>query len=215
MEYKIGADRPAHFQAEWPEQFEIFSHLEFACGIPQLLFAVTTYKPGGVPNVCPHSWSSFSSGSDGYYALLSGWSVQSHTYRNILRDKCFCINFLSPEYFDALMRSVSQNADDTDEFAACGFGLSPSEKIAAPRISESFLSLECELADAPSLVGGALPILAGRVLLSHIREGYARGYDEKYTPRGFSYNVHSPMDCETGVCAPFGVAVLQVARKLE
>ena len=52
MEYKIGADRPAHFQAEWPEQFDIFSHLEFACGIPQLLFAVTTYKPGGVPNVC-------------------------------------------------------------------------------------------------------------------------------------------------------------------
>ena len=87
MDRKIGVERPAHFQAEWPEQFEIFSHLEFACGIPQLLFAVTTYKSGGIPNVCPHSWSSFVSGSDGYYALLGGWSAQSHTYRNILRDK--------------------------------------------------------------------------------------------------------------------------------
>ena len=108
------------------------------------------------------------------------------------------------------MRSISQNADDTDEFAACGFGLSPSEKITAPRISESFLSLECELTDAPALSGSALPLLIGRVALAHIREDYARGYDEKYTPRGFSLNIHSPMDCETGVCAPFGFATLRI-----
>lgn len=215
MRLTIDEIRPAHFLAEWPEQFEIFSHLEFACGIPQLLFAVTTYKPGGVPNVRPHTWSSFASGRDGYYALLSGWSVQSHTYRNILRDGCFCVNFLSPAHYDAMMRCIRQNEDERDEFAACGFGLSPCVKIPAPRIAEAFLALECVLADAPIIAGGALPMVAGRVVSANMDEAYARGYDEKYGRRGFSLNVHSPMDCKTGVCAPVGVATLQVDRKLE
>lgn len=96
MKIGIEARRPAHFHPDWPGQFELFSHFEFACGIPQLLFAITTYKPNGMPNVCPQSWSSFVSGENGYYAVLGGLMRRTHTHQNILRERCFCLTSSPP-----------------------------------------------------------------------------------------------------------------------
>jgi hypothetical protein len=51
MEIVIGSRCPSHSKPGWSGQFDVFSHLEFVCGIPQTLFVITTYKDGGVPNV--------------------------------------------------------------------------------------------------------------------------------------------------------------------
>ncbi len=216
MDIEIGTQIPSHFQPEWPEQFELFSFLEFACGIPQILFVVTTYKPDELPNVCPHTWSSFVSGKDGcgYYAVLGGLMERTHTYRNILRDRCFCINFLSSTYYDAMMRAISQNEDTRDEFAVCGFTKAECKTIHAPRISESFLSLECELSDVAEVAGGALKLIIGKTTFVTIKEGYGEGIDLKYGENGFSYNVHSPINTTTGICDPVAIAELEIARKL-
>lgn len=39
---ETGAARPETFPEQWPGQCEVFSHLEYACGIPSILYAVTT-----------------------------------------------------------------------------------------------------------------------------------------------------------------------------
>ena len=52
MKLHIGTDFPKHFKPLYPEEFELFSHLETAAGIPTPLFAVTTWKENGKPNVC-------------------------------------------------------------------------------------------------------------------------------------------------------------------
>ena len=53
------AARPETFPEQWPGQCEVFSHLEYACGIPSILYAVTTYKENGLGNVCCGAWASF------------------------------------------------------------------------------------------------------------------------------------------------------------
>ena len=45
---ETGAARPETFPEQWPGQCEVFSHLEYACGIPSILYAVTTYKENGL-----------------------------------------------------------------------------------------------------------------------------------------------------------------------
>jgi len=213
MKIEIGAQLPAHFQPDWPGQYELFSHFEFACGIPQLLFAVTTYKPNGLPNVCPQSWSSFVSGKDGYYAILGGLLPGSHTYENILRERCFCVNFLSPALCGAMMRSIEHNGDEADEFAACGFTPEPCAAIRAPKIAEGFLTLECEFRQLLTPQDGALSLIVGRTLRAYVEEEYAHGVDAKYGADGFSLNVHTPIDLFSGRCDRCATATLRVEER--
>ena len=59
MKIEIGENLPAYFKPAYPEEFELFSHFEWAAGIPTALFAITTWKENGLPNVCFHAWSAF------------------------------------------------------------------------------------------------------------------------------------------------------------
>ena len=67
---ETGAARPETFPEQWPGQCEVFSHLEYACGIPSILYAVTTYKENGLGNVCCGAWASFPGDGGGFYALV-------------------------------------------------------------------------------------------------------------------------------------------------
>jgi hypothetical protein len=150
------------------------------------------------------------SGKDGYYVVLGGLTERCHTYRNIVREKCLCINFLPAEHYASMMRAVEYSGDRTDEFAVCGFTCKPCEKIDAPRIGGSFLSLECTLAETARLADGALPLTVGKVILARLSEDYAHGIDRKYSLEGFLFSVHSPIDCETGLCGKSGVATSHI-----
>ena len=46
-------DRPGrrHFTTDRAGRYDVFSHLEYACGIPSALYAVSTYKENGLPNL--------------------------------------------------------------------------------------------------------------------------------------------------------------------
>ena len=55
MKIEIGKDFPQYFKPSYPEEFELFSHFEVTGGIPTVLFAITTWKENGKPNVCFHS----------------------------------------------------------------------------------------------------------------------------------------------------------------
>ena len=216
MDYEIEAGGLQGFQETWPGEFNIFSPLEFACGIPQVLFAITTLKANGKPNVCFHSWSCFQGEGAGYFAIMAGLLQRTHTYANILRDKMFCVNFLSQKHYGALLETIEHNAPDSDEFATAGFHAVPGRSVAVPRIAESFLCLECTLEQEWDLSGtGLYATVIGRVTHMAVKEKYGEGIDARYGPEGFMFNVHSPRNLRTGKPSPVAVASLRVDKTFD
>ena len=69
MKIEIGKDFPQYFKSAYPEEFDLFSHFEVTAGIPNVLFAVTTWKENGKPNVCFHSWSCFHGDKTTYISI--------------------------------------------------------------------------------------------------------------------------------------------------
>ena len=123
MKIELGQEFPGYFQPLYPEEFELFSHFETAAGIPTALFAVTTWKANGKPNVCFHAWGSFHGDKTAFFAVMGNLYQHTHTYANIQREQCFCINFLPLCCYDALADTIRCNGYAEDEFAAGGFSL--------------------------------------------------------------------------------------------
>ncbi|NLO84979.1 MAG: flavin reductase family protein [Clostridiales bacterium] len=211
MKIEIGNQKPDHFTANWPGEYDVFSHFEFACGIPHPLFAITTIKENGKPNVCFGSWTSFTGDGGGYYAITSCMQ-RTHTYQNILRTKEFVINFLSKEYFDACVATIRHNDHDADEFEVGHFTIQESKTVASPRIEEAFLNIECSLQQTLDLSGnGRNATIIGKVNHIAMQEEYATGIDDKYGENGFMFNINSPKNLITGEGQASAVAVCKVA----
>ena len=213
MKYEIDARRPESFRPSYPEEFDLFSHLELTAAIPQALFAVTTWKGNGMPNVCPHAWSCFHGGPTAFFAVLGNLYQTTHTYENLRREGAFCVNFLSLRHYDGLMRTIRHNGDGEDEFQTGGFTLEEGRHVHAPRIGESFLVLECRLDSLRDLSGAGLAAMAvGRVLGAAVEEAYVRDLTLRHGPEGFPLLFPGPQDLATGAPSPTGLATLEIRR---
>ena len=212
---ETGAARPETFPEQWPGQCEVFSHLEYACGIPSILYAVTTYKENGLGNVCCGAWASFPGDGGGFYALVP-LPASTHTLTNIRRTGEFCVNFLPVRHFDALMRTVRQNGMEDDEFTEGGFTPEPARTVGAPRIAESFLTLECRAERIEALSdSGRMMLVKGRVLNAVSAPDHAQGVDKRYGPEGFVLNINEPRNLLAHHSdAPSALATLHVGRNI-
>ena len=213
MKLQVGTERPGHFQPGYPEQWDIVSHLECAAGIPQALFAITTRKENGQPNVCFHSWSCFHGDKTAFFAVLGGLFQHTHTYANILREGVFCLNFLPLSAYEGLCKTILYNQEDLDEIQAGGFTLEPATTLDAPCIRESFLQLECTLEEAKDLSGaGITAMVTGRVRQVRVEEAYAKELDRRYGPAGFMLLASAPQNLQTGQASPSRILTLNIAR---
>lgn len=211
MKIEIGEKRPENFAEYWPGQYDIFHHFEYACGIPSILFAITTRKENGKANVNFHAWSSFSGDGKGFYAVMPGVLHHTHTYQNILRTKEFVINFISKNYFDNCIETINQNGDDVDEIIAGGFCEEKAAVVDCPRLKEAFLSVECRLEkDVP--ISEEFSVFVSRVVHIAAEEEYTKGLDGKYEADGFMLNIHAPKNLITGEGKPSAVAVCKIVR---
>lgn len=209
MKIEISEAKPMYLIECWPGQYDIFSHLEFVSGVPSVLFLITTLKENGKPNVCLHAWSTFSGDSGGFYAIMSGLMQSTHTYKNILRDKQFCINFLTSDYYDNCIKTIGENGDDTDEIYAGGFTAEPAKLVKPPRIHEAFLTYECTLESCFDLSGkGINAMIIGKVRQAAIAENY-NGMDAILGKSNFMFNIHSPKNPMTGEGERSALAKLQ------
>ena len=213
MKLQVGTERPGHFQPGYPEQWDIVSHLECAAGIPQALFAITTRKENGQPNVCFHSWSCFHGDKTAFFAVLGGLFQHTHTYANILREGVFCLNFLPLSAYEGLCKTILYNQEDLDEIQAGGFTLEPAATMDVPCIRESFLQLECTLEEAKDLSGaGTTAMVTGRVRQVRVEEAYAKELDRRYGPAGFMLLASAPQNLQTGQASPSRILTLNIAR---
>lgn len=199
MKIEIGKDFPQYFTSLYPEEFELFSHFEVTAGIPTALFAITTWKENGQPNVCLHSWSCFHGDKTAFFAVMGNLYQHTHTYANIQREKCFCINFLPISYYDKLVETIHHNDMEEDEFAAGGFTLSNAKTIPAPVIEEAFINIECTLKEIQDLSGaGIAAMVIGQVQHISVEENYAEGYAQRYGKEGFMMLVPAPQNLVSG-----------------
>ena len=213
MKLQVGTERPGHFQPGYPEQWDIVSHLECAAGIPQALFAITTRKENGRPNVCFHSWSCFHGDKTAFFAVLGGLFQHTHTYANILREGVFCLNFLPLSAYEGLCKTILYNQEDLDEIQAGGFTLEPAATLDVPCIRESFLQLECTMEEAKDLSGaGITAMVTGRVRQVRVEEAYAKELDRRYGPAGFMLLASAPQNLQTGQASPSRILTLNIAR---
>lgn len=213
MKLQVGTERPGHFQPGYPEQWDIVSHLECAAGIPQALFAITTRKENGQPNLCFHSWSCFHGDKTAFFAVLGGLFQHTHTYANILREGVFCLNFLPLSAYEGLCKTILYNQEDLDEIQAGGFTLEPAATLDVPCIRESFLQLECTLEEAKDLSGaGITAMVTGRVRQVRMEEAYAKELDRRYGPAGFMLLASAPQNLQTGQASPSRILTLNIAR---
>lgn len=199
MKIEIGKDFPKYFKPSYPEEFELFSHFEVTAGIPTVLFAITTWKENGKPNVCFHAWSCFHGDKTAFFAVMGNLYRHTHTFANIEREKCFCINFLPISYYDKLVATIDYNGYEDDEFETGGFTLSRAKTINAPLIDEAFINMECVLNDIQDLSGaGITAMVIGQVQHISVDEEYARGYEKRYGEDGFMALIPAPQDLVTG-----------------
>ena len=199
MKIEIGKEFPGYFKSLYPEEFQLFSHFETTAAVPGPLFAITTWKENGKPNVCLHSWSCFHGDKTAFFAVMGNLYQHTHTYANILRERCFCINFLPVSCYDRLTETIFHNEYDSDEFQTGGFALEEARTIHAPVIREAFLTMECTLRDVQDLSGaGMAAMVIGEVQHMSVEEDYAQGYAKRYGKEGFMMLVPSPQNLVTG-----------------
>ncbi len=210
MKIEVGGVFPAYFQPAYPEEFQLFSHFEVTAGIPSPLFAITTWKENGLPNVCFHAWSCFHGDRTAFFAVMGNLYQHTHTYQNILREGCFCVNFLPSSRYGQLVETIHHNGLDTDEFQAGGFTLEEARTLHAPRIGEAFLTLECQLKQVQDLSGAGLTaMVVGQVQHAWVEEEMARGY-QRYGKEGFMLLAPAPQDLLTGEPGQSGIGRVEL-----
>ena len=213
MKIEIGKAFPTYFKSAYPEEFELFSHFETAAAIPAVLFAITTWKENGKPNVCLHAWSCFHGDKNAFFAVMGNLYQRMHTYANIQREKCFCINFLPIGCYDKLVDTIRHNEEDADEFAVGGFTLSHGKAVHAPVIEEAFVNVECTLKEAKDLSGAGLAaMVVGEVQHVSVDEKYAQGYEARYGEEGFMLLVPAPQNLATGAPGQSAIATVNIRR---
>lgn len=213
MKIEIGRELPKYFKSLYPEEFDLFSHFEMTAGIPTPLFAITTWKENGRPNVCFHAWSCFHGDKTAFFAVMGNLYQHTHTYANVRREQCFCINFLPISYYDRLVATINQNGEEDDEFQVGGFTVEEAKTIHAPAVREAFLTMECTLEQMQDLSGaGITSMIVGRVQHASVEESYARGYAKRYGAEGFMMLVPGPQDLVTGEPGQSAIATVDIKK---
>ena len=137
----------------------------------------------------------------------------THTYANIQREKCFCINFLPVSFYDKLVNTIYQNEINDDEFAAGGFTAANAKTIHAPIINEAFLNMECTLKAIQDLSGaGITAMVIGQVQHISVEESYAQGYGRRYGKDGFMLLVPAPQNLATGEPNPSAIGTIHIEK---
>jgi flavin reductase (DIM6/NTAB) family NADH-FMN oxidoreductase RutF len=186
-----------HFKENWPGQYKYFSWMEFVAVAPQPLYVITTYKENDVPNACFHSWGFWASNWAGYLSLFT-LNTGNHTYRNIQRNKAWCINYPSAAYEKQCFATIELRDDAIDEITGAGFTVERAQKVHAPRIAECFMNLECEYLWEKELFPEHVLVAGKAVNLAIDEKAGNMGARERFDKFPLMYNIHEPLHLDSG-----------------
>lgn len=187
-----------------------FHWLEHVTAIPAPLVLVTGYKENGLTNGTMQSWFCFSNDKD-FYCIFGSVNKYSHMYEIARKKKQMVINFPDQTCIDKCMDTIANNGYELDELSASDLHYHDGSKVKAPVVEECFLNLECEVAWERELYEGSdhVVLCVKIVNLWMDEEHYNSEKGGRYGENGYLYNVHSPLNPETGKSEKMTVAVLK------
>ncbi len=130
--------------------------------VPRPIAWVSTYGPGRVANVAPHSYCMIVSASPPIIAFSS--TGAKDTLRNVRATGAFVFNHVPEGLAEAMNRSSGNFPPEVSEFDWAGLTSVPSATVDAPRVGESPASLECKLLDIQEWGQGPSYLIFGEVL---------------------------------------------------
>lgn len=175
-----------------------FNWMEFVISVPSPLYIMTSYKSNGLSNACMQSWTTFTGGKSGYYAIVSAVSKHGHLYQTLHEAGDAVINFMSADLYDRCMSTCQNNGFEIDEILAAGLTSVQAEIVNAPLIDECFMNLECRLKWEKEIAEGEDDVLACFEIVNvHIDHRHMNENDLGRTgDTGVLYNIHHPVDPE-------------------
>lgn len=192
------------------QNFYGFDWLEHVTAVPQPLVLVTGYKNNGKQNATMQSWLSFSN-NNGFYCIFSNVCKFTHMYEVATNQKQLVINFLTAENYKRCYLTIANNGYDTDELDVTGLRSKPATKINAPIVEDCPLNLECEYVWEKEISeNSAYVVLCVKIVNIHMDDSlYKQG---RYGENGYLYNIHSPLDPETGKRDDTAVGIIKTYK---
>lgn len=157
---------------------EELNDLMYGLVIPRPIAWVSTLSKENVANLAPFSFFNIISVHPPVImfavTLSSKTNPQGHkdTLINIIETKEFVVNFVSVDFFGAMVRTGSPLEPHIDEFEYASLKKIGSDKISVPRVAGARASLECRLnrkfaiGDAVAIFGNVVQIHVDNMVLS-------------------------------------------------
>ena len=148
--------------------------------VPRPIAWASTLSPEGVPNLAPYSFFTVASRNPPTLCVSvgerpGGEPFPKDTLRNIEETGEFVVNVVSLSLANAMHESSKNHPPGADEFQAAGLTAASCEVVAAPRVGEAAVSMECVL-------DRVLPIGTDHLVLGRMVRLYVR--DELYGQTG-------------------------------
>jgi flavin reductase (DIM6/NTAB) family NADH-FMN oxidoreductase RutF len=149
--------------------------------VPRPIAFVSTISLEGVHNLAPFSFFTGASANPPVVCFCPMHNVEGRrkdTILNVERTGEFVINIVSEEFLEQMNTASGEYPPEVDEFQISGLTAIPGDLVAAPRVKESHVSMECKLLQIVELsrlpLGGSLVI--GEVVRFHIDDAYIENY---------------------------------------
>jgi flavin reductase (DIM6/NTAB) family NADH-FMN oxidoreductase RutF len=120
--------------------------------------------------------------------------TEKHTLKHIRRTGEFCVNVVTQPVWREMVDTANAFPEGESEFTKTGLTPVPSLKVAAPRVKEAPIHLECKLHQVLELGPHRHPLVIGEVVFFHVdpacmTDGYIdmRKLDPIGRLNGFSY----------------------------
>jgi flavin reductase (DIM6/NTAB) family NADH-FMN oxidoreductase RutF len=204
--------RPEAITEQRGRDYGGFSWYEFMTAIPEPIFVVTGWKANGKENACVQSWATFVSGGiDDFVCIMGCVGKTGHMYQSLKETGGCVLNFASNDVFERCVKTIGNNAYDTDEITAAGLTAEKAVVVNAPRIKECFLNIECEFLWEHELIEGsdALTVALKAVSVSMDSDYYDHNKLGRYGKAGYLFHIHCPINPETGEDAPVGIGIVE------
>ncbi len=141
--------------------------------VPRPIALVTTLGPNGLVNAAPFSFFNLMGGDPPAVAIniaLRDASVQKDSLGNIETAEEFVINLVSEALAPAMTICAIDFPPGVSEPIEAGLTFLPSVCVAAPRLAESPVQLECRLHQVVEMGGNR--IVLGEVVFLHVRDEF-------------------------------------------
>lgn len=134
--------------------------------VPRPIAWVSSLAADGTGNLAPHSFFTVACARPPVVQFTSVGTKD--TLRNVRETGEFVVNLAPRWMLDQVNASSAPYDAGTDEAAALGIGLEPSERVAPPRVTDSPASIECTLHSTLGL--GDSTVVLGAVVAMTVRE---------------------------------------------